>query len=123
MNNPEPAPVFEFDDQYRAEDYWPEDYVAHAAPVLEGLGWLVRPLTEQDTATATTVLRGLFATGLDETDVYPFGLLWALRSTGVVGALPGLDAQLRDWRTWEESDHFGEPLGFLPDLPSEAIRG
>lgn len=124
------APVFQLRDRYQPESYWPNEYVPGAAPVLEELGWLARPLDDNDTAVAERVLEGLHALDLDVTDVFPFGMLWALRSTGAVTGVDGLDVQLRDWREWEETDHLASdpdddepffppnPLGFLPELPA-----
>lgn len=110
------TPVFDFRDSYPAESYWGRTFLAGAESVLERLGWLIRPLTHLDYQAADSVLGQLWDTGLDESDTFPFGLLWILRSTGAIGDVPGLDAQLVDWRRWEETDHFGESLGFLPPL-------
>lgn len=123
-------PVFQLRDGYHAESYWPDEYVTGAVPILERLGFLSRPLTEADRMAAERALEGLHALDLDVTDVHPFGLLWALRSTGAVREVEGLDDQLRGWREWEETDHLANdpdddepffppnPLGFLPALPA-----
>lgn len=109
-------PVFVLHDEYAAESYWPDEYLEGAIPVLERLGWLTRHVNSRDEAVVKQVLEGLRDLSLDETDVFPFGVLWALRSTGAVGDVDGLNVQLTHWREWEETDHVGEPLDFLPEL-------
>jgi hypothetical protein len=109
-------PVFRFRDDFDPESYWSDEYVRAGLPVLESYGWLARPATPDDEAAAVAVLDGLDGLSLDLTDVFPFGLLWALRARGVLIDVAGLDRQLTDWRQWEETDHVGEPLDFLPDL-------
>jgi hypothetical protein len=132
------GPVIRFRDAYEPEKYWSEEYVKGAEPILAEWGWLTRPLNEHDTEIAEKVLGYLDDLSLDEDDVSPFGLLWALRSTGAIGYVPSLDNQLVDWRVWEEVDHLswmydeegsleewraewlaqhGSPLGFLPGFP------
>jgi hypothetical protein len=112
-------PVFVFRDEYQPDDYWTDAYLLGALPVLRRLGWLTRPLALADEAAAVKALEGLYDLDLDATDVFPFGLLWALRSTGAIGDVPGLDAQLTGWREWEETDHVGEPLAFLSPLAAQ----
>ncbi len=109
-------PVFRLRDEFQPESYWPYDYVRAAVPVLDRYGWLARAVTREDEDAAVEVLGGLDDLTLDVTDVFPFGLLWAFRARRVVVDVPELDAQLRDWRRWEENDHVGEPLDFLPQL-------
>lgn len=107
-------PVFHLRDAHQPDSYWPHDYINGALPHLDRWGWLARPATQDDKNAAAHVLDNLNDVGLDVTDVFPFGLLWALRARGVLTAVAGLDDQLRDWRQWEETDHVGEPLDFLP---------
>lgn len=109
-------PVFLFRDEYQADSYWWNEYLLGAWNVLTKFQWVARALTSEDLTVVKEVLEELWDTGLDETDVFPFGLLWALRSTGVLIDIPGLDDQLLAWRLWEETDHFGKPLTFLPEL-------
>ncbi len=120
-------PVFRFRDEFDPESWWPKEYVSEALPVLDGFGWLIRPATQDDQDAAAAVLDGLDGLSLDESDVYPFGLLWVLRARGVLAAVAGLDEQLTAWRKWEEEDHLAtpdvgpDPLGFLPALiPDDA---
>ncbi|MEV1315475.1 hypothetical protein AB0J14_05240 [Micromonospora arborensis] len=103
-------------DRYWSESYWPEDYLPGATLLLGDLELLAREVTDEDRAVATAVLEALHDTGLDVTDVFPLGTVWALRSTGLIAARPDLDTQLAEWRKWEETDHLGEPLDFLPEL-------
>lgn len=110
------TPVFRLRAGFQPESYWSDEYVRAALPVLASYGWLARPATPDDEAAAVAVLDGLNDLSLDLTDVSPFGLLWALRARGVVSGVAGLDRQLADWRRWEETDHVGEPLDFLPNL-------
>jgi len=114
-------PVFVFRDEYQPDDYWTDAYLLGALPVLRRLGWLTRPLSLVDEAAAVKVLEGLFDLNLEVTDVFPFGVLWSLRSTGAIGDVPGLDEQLTGWREWEETDHVGEPFDFLSPLPAAAL--
>lgn len=111
-------PVFKLREAFQPDSYWPDEYAQAALPLLSEWGWLSRPATAADESVAVTTLSGLNDIGLDVTDVYPFGLLWALRSTGAIGDVAGLDWQLIEWRRWEEGDHIGEPLDFLPPLPT-----
>jgi hypothetical protein len=78
------APVFRLKDDFEPESYWPYDYVRAALPVLANYGWLARPATQTDEDAAVTVLGGLDDLSLDVTDVFPFGLLWSLRASGVL---------------------------------------
>lgn len=112
-------PVFRFRDAWSTESYWPDECLTAALPALEGLGWLARAPHAGDRRVVTDVLDGLLELDIDESDAFPFGLLWALRSTGCIGEVPGLDAQLLAWRAWEETDHVGDPLPFLPALSEE----
>jgi hypothetical protein len=115
-------PVFRLQEEFEPESYWPYEYVREALPVLDRFGWLARSATQEDEDAAVAVLGGLDDLSLDVTDVFPFGLLWALRARGVLGEVPGLDEQLVDWRKWEEEYHLAhddlgpDPLGFLPVL-------
>ncbi|MEU0078426.1 hypothetical protein ABZY58_11065 [Micromonospora tulbaghiae] len=111
------SPVDALRDGYHAESYWPGDYLTGAALHLNTLGILNRPITDHDRTVTETTLTGLRDTDLDVTDVFPFGTVWALLSTGALRGGPDLDTQLADWRRWEETDHYGEPLTFLPSLP------
>lgn len=119
-------PVFRLRDEFEPESYWPYEYVRAALPVLDGFGWLNRPAMREDEDAAVAVLGGLDDLSLDQTDVFPFGLLWSLRARGVLGEVAGLDEQLVGWRKWEEEDHLAhgdcgpDPLAFLPVLnPSD----
>lgn len=110
------SPMTLLQERYIPESYNGEEYMAGAQVVLAADGWLTRPLTAQDLSIAAEVLDSLYGFGLDVTDVHSFGAVWALRSTGAIRATLALDAALIDWRQWEETDHLGEPLIFLPDF-------
>lgn len=112
------GPVLHFRDEYDAVDFYPAAYLDDALPLLRQLGWLSRSLTEAETERVHTVLDEGYATDLDESDTFPFFLLWALRAVGVLEPVEGLDEQLREWRDWEETDHCRVSLGFLPPLPA-----
>ncbi len=108
-------------ERYQPESYVGEDYIAGAETVLAAGGWLARPLTDTDRATAARVLDDLHGFGLDVTDVHSFGAVWALRSTGAIAASAAVDDDLTGWRRWEETNHVGEPMTFLPELTSLGI--
>lgn len=108
------SPITVLQERYEAESYWPDEYLTGAVPLLTG--WLSRPLTDDDRAAVAKVLDGLHGTGLDVTDVFPFGVVWGLRACAVIPYQADLDAALTHWRKWEEEDHLGEPLAFLPEL-------
>jgi hypothetical protein len=99
---------------YWPESYWPEDYVSGAERLLNEHGLLAHGSTVGDLDMATTVLDGL--SDMDVTDVFPLGVVWAFRAAGVIAPDSDLDALLRQWREWEETDHYGESLDFLPPL-------
>ena len=109
-------PVFEFRDRYTPTSYFPDEYIDAAIPVLADLHWLAGGLTVPAASTAMQVLNGLQDLDLDAHDVFPFGLLWALRHHGLLVPVGGLDEQLAAWRAWEETEHAGEPFTFLPPL-------
>lgn len=111
------SPVTLLQERYQPESYVGEDYIAGAQQLLADNEWLTRSLTEQDLGTAAELLDSLYGFGLDVTDVHPFGAVWALRSTGAIAPDAAIDEDLTGWRHWEETDHVGEPLTFLPDLP------
>lgn len=114
---PAPSPIVALRDGYQPHDYNHDPYIEGAAAFLSGFGVLPHLLSDNEREAVKTVLAGLDDLDLDVTDVYPFGVVWALRSTGAIDGSPELDAALADWRKWEETDHLGEPLTFLPDLP------
>lgn len=110
------SPVTLLQERYRPESYVGDEYMPGAVGLLAADGWLARTPTEQDLSTAGDLLDELYGFGLDVTDVHPFGAVWALRVAGVIAPSADVDADLLGWRRWEEGDHIGEPLTFLPDL-------
>lgn len=118
MSSQHESPITLLAGGYHPASYWPDEYLVGALATLEASGLLVREADRHDHDVAARVLEKLDDIGLDVTDVFAFGTVWAFRSTGLLAGSPTLDEELTGWRTWEETDHACEELVFLPDLPT-----
>lgn len=100
-------------------DYEPEAFTATALEVAAQAGWLAIEPTPALRRRIAEALDGLSDLGLDEEDVYPFGILHELTAARVLVPVPGLAAQLTSWRRAEARAHGGEVLERLSLLAEE----
>jgi hypothetical protein len=111
---PEPIQLLR---DFLSESAGPDEFEP-ALPAVNELmraGWLLREPTASDLAAVTDLIVAMYNDGVPS-DAYPQAILWALRSTAAIAPDEELDAALASWLTWEEGEHLGFRMDYLPDI-------
>lgn len=93
---------------FQAESYWSDEYVPAALEWLGRADVLTGPPTEQAQADCILAVEAMDNAGLDETDTFPWAVLYTLGAHGLLRDLDDVAAAV-DWLHWEENEHQGEP--------------